>query len=81
MTITSAALNCSRNSDPTKIAAYVELRVTDRVGLDPYDGLTDAERESVLTAALSAAVAALPARFVQASGDLITETVIEVARR
>ncbi|GGY27868.1 hypothetical protein [Streptomyces xanthochromogenes] len=81
MTITAATLNASMSSDETKIAPYIELRFTDRVGLTPYDGLTNAERESVLTAALGAAVAALPARFIQASGDLTAETETEVARR
>ncbi|WP_369377672.1 hypothetical protein [Streptomyces sp. cg36] len=81
MPITAATLKTSRSTSPDKLAPYIELRITDRVGLDPYDGWTDAERENVLTAALSAAIAALPMRFTQASGELVTETAAEVAHR
>ncbi|MET3984225.1 hypothetical protein [Streptomyces sp. PvR034] len=81
MTITAAVLKTSMSSDETKIAPYIELRFTERVGLTPYDGLTDAERATVLTAALAAAVATLPTRFVQAVGELTTSTEAEVTRR
>ncbi|MFI9063052.1 hypothetical protein ACIGQE_14395 [Streptomyces sp. NPDC053429] len=81
MTITAATIKTAISSDETKIAPYIELAFTDRVGLTPYDGLTDPERESVLTAALTAAVAALPTRFVHVVGELITDTETEVARR
>lgn len=81
MPITAATLKTSLSTDPTKLAPYVEVRITDRVGLSVYDGWTDVERENILTAALTAAVAALPMRFTQASGELITESPAEVARR
>ncbi|WP_328620818.1 hypothetical protein [Streptomyces sp. NBC_00354] len=81
MTISAATLKTAISSDESKIAPYLDVQFTDRVGVTPYDGLTDAERESVLTAALTAAVAALPARFVHVVGELITETTAEVARR